>query len=652
MADEEPKSRYGCTRYFVKTTRKFVFRQDKDGLWLYWTYNEDRNKCWWTYNNESQASLTAEYQKLENGQESHIRLAGPDETSTVRPALPVPEPTNTGSSTVPKELVIRRTTTSDKGTSSPTPKSPSVTSARQLLSPRQTATPRSEVAGSPTTTPRPTIKPDRKLLTTFESRYFGQTVYRDPKGPDLDWFFYEFDRKEFVKNKIPGTEKVIQREYEQLILATTKEEITEQVERGEIVSEGATTSRIESRLEQQGISETIPRSSIFDETENLLPLVQYPSITDIKGKSKAATESSPESSDKEPAEEEFDSGSNFEGNTDEEIRDRSPEPEESGNGTEELTNKFAKLDVGNEHKSTELPYSFTNYFPRTSTNPNPTNKTSPTAKLATQTSTSTTTQSRKQFNPIYPRILQPDPSRKKGDSDPTLPSGPPGGGGGDEGEGSGGGGGPPNPNPPGGGPPNPNPPDPANNPMAQQGQGWQIGQLKQPKPPIFNGGIVAYRSWIISVEHYLDTLQITSDVQRINYTLGLMEGSAAYWKQDYVAQQLAHTQTWNEFRDDLDQAFAPVQETYEAERRLRSLKQHGSYIGTYISAFTLAASHAGLSDNPSLHTMFANGLDPDIRYEAIRQAPRTIEEWKDAARNAARIIDTQRQFGHNTRIIL
>ncbi|KAF5360853.1 hypothetical protein D9756_004558 [Leucocoprinus leucothites] len=173
----------------------------------------------------------------------------------------------------------------------------------------------------------------------------------------------------------------------------------------------------------------------------------------------------------------------------------------------------------------------------------------------------------------------------------------------------------------GGGPPNPNPNPPPNLNMAQPQAGFQ---LKHPKPNRFDGNPSYYRPWVAKVELYFNSYGVTSDTQRINYTLGLLNGAAKLWQQDYrLSQATAATQagyvahTFDQFKNTLEQLFTPTQQSFEAERELCYYRQRNKYIKEYIANFSILASDAGLVDSTSLRSYFAKGLDNGVRFEAI-----------------------------------
>jgi hypothetical protein len=230
--------------------------------------------------------------------------------------------------------------------------------------------------------------------------------------------------------------------------------------------------------------------------------------------------------------------------------------------------------------------------------------------------------------PTPPTPRTPSPYRN-----PANPGGNPGGHGGP------GGGNP-------GGQPNPVPPNPGA--MAAPQHPFA---LKYPKPNRFYGDPSQYRAWLASVNLYFTSYGVQDNGQRVNYTLGLLEGAAAPWRQDYITTHAAAPQTWVQFTAALDQSFAPAQQTHEAEQELRRLRQSGRYIETYISEFAILASQAAIGDNTALRAYFAEGLDPAVRYEAIRHNPNTIDDWKTSARQAWRIVSEQNRYrsSSNTR---
>jgi len=204
-----------------------------------------------------------------------------------------------------------------------------------------------------------------------------------------------------------------------------------------------------------------------------------------------------------------------------------------------------------------------------------------------------------------------------------------GGGGGGPGGGGGGGG--------GGGPPAPG---------AAAGAAAAFGQgrfIKFNKPGQFLGDPAWFKPWLVQINLYLDSNQCTDDLDRINFTLGFMSGAAGDWKQDYIDRR-PQGETWRTFQDALDQAFAPIQQDFEAEEKLDRLRQRGRYIEEYISNFAVLVSQAHIPDSISLQSYFKKGLDPAVRHEALRRNPRTIQEWKEATRLAYQVVVEQQRF--------
>jgi hypothetical protein len=171
-----------------------------------------------------------------------------------------------------------------------------------------------------------------------------------------------------------------------------------------------------------------------------------------------------------------------------------------------------------------------------------------------------------------------------------------------------------------------------------------VNQIKYPKPNRFHGDPRSFQPWITDVELYFNSYTLTGNNKRIWYTLALLSGAASDWKKDFITKKPGTLGTWREFRDTLDQSFQPIQHAEESHRRLMALKQRGTYINKYITAFSVLASEAGLTnDGAPLCQYFKNGLDPDVKIEAIRTNPKTIREWKTAARNTYSIIRELRE---------
>ncbi|KAF5347619.1 hypothetical protein D9756_010663 [Leucocoprinus leucothites] len=109
------------------------------------------------------------------------------------------------------------------------------------------------------------------------------------------------------------------------------------------------------------------------------------------------------------------------------------------------------------------------------------------------------------------------------------------------------------------------------------------------------------------VKLYFNSYGVTSNTERINYTLGLLDGAAMLSQQDYrLSQATTATQagyvahTFNQFKNVLGQSFAPTQQSFEAERELHYYRQQNKYIEEYITNFSILTSCAGLVDSTSL----------------------------------------------------
>lgn len=181
--------------------------------------------------------------------------------------------------------------------------------------------------------------------------------------------------------------------------------------------------------------------------------------------------------------------------------------------------------------------------------------------------------------------------------------------------------------------------------------------FKFPKPPTFNGERGFFTSWITDVLHYFNSVGITSDTNKINYTLALLTHPATYWKEQWIS---AHTTIegyspgdWSTFYQELADAYDPLPNQADAEEKLRTLRQNGRPIEQYISEFTTLAGRAGIAGEnaqTALVAYFRAGLDDAVKIEATRANPKnTLEEWKSAATAAGRVIqEIQRCKGTRT----
>ena len=188
---------------------------------------------------------------------------------------------------------------------------------------------------------------------------------------------------------------------------------------------------------------------------------------------------------------------------------------------------------------------------------------------------------------------------------------------------------------------------PPNPPMASTSGTQSTGRpdIKFKKPEIFRGNPSKFRAWLSQLKIYCSARRITDDRDKIYLALTLMEDAAANWRDNFYTTN-TNWSNWNTFEDDLKKVFAPTQKEYEYEQQLRDLRQNGRYIEEYISEFAILASQAGATaDNSQTRAYFAEGLDHIIRIQAISYDPKTLEEWKEAARKAYRVLAEQARVG-------
>lgn len=161
-------------------------------------------------------------------------------------------------------------------------------------------------------------------------------------------------------------------------------------------------------------------------------------------------------------------------------------------------------------------------------------------------------------------------------------------------------------------------------------------KLELGAPPAFNGdrsrleAFVAHCKLVIRAQ----PKKFDSDAKKIAYILSHMkDGIAEQWKTQYIKDTTTghprHNQKNDDFIEELETAFKPLDKGRRARDIIDRLSQGQSSVDAYISAFNSLAKNSGY-DNRSLIKKFEDGLSKDVRVKVLesRIDCDTLEEQK------------------------
>lgn len=136
-------------------------------------------------------------------------------------------------------------------------------------------------------------------------------------------------------------------------------------------------------------------------------------------------------------------------------------------------------------------------------------------------------------------------------------------------------------------------------------------------------------TWILKVEHYLDSIQVKTDRLKIGIATTLLDGFAANWwynrtKHVEEGRELP-VLSWQQFVDIMEKTFIPVEARFTIQDKIAVLKQTGS-IPSYVANFHSLATQLENSSESEKISRFIGGLKPAPSFYLSSKKPASILE--------------------------
>jgi hypothetical protein len=136
-------------------------------------------------------------------------------------------------------------------------------------------------------------------------------------------------------------------------------------------------------------------------------------------------------------------------------------------------------------------------------------------------------------------------------------------------------------------------------------------------------GPLAADSWIISIQHLMESLQCT-DAQKVNYASLKLTGEASHWwlaRKGLIAEELGQGVpiTWERFKKEFDDRFFPQTQRLQCARDFQDLKQGTMTVEQYAARFNELSRYAPTlvaTEENKVHR-FLYGLIPRVRDRVI-----------------------------------
>lgn len=136
-------------------------------------------------------------------------------------------------------------------------------------------------------------------------------------------------------------------------------------------------------------------------------------------------------------------------------------------------------------------------------------------------------------------------------------------------------------------------------------------------------------TWIVKVEHYLDSIQVKTDRLKISIATTLFDGFAANWwfnrtKHVEEGRELP-VLSWQQFVHIMEKTFIPAEARFTIQDKIAVLKQTGS-IPNYVANFHSLAMQLENSSESEKVTRFIRGLKPAPSFYLSSKKPTSILE--------------------------
>ena len=157
--------------------------------------------------------------------------------------------------------------------------------------------------------------------------------------------------------------------------------------------------------------------------------------------------------------------------------------------------------------------------------------------------------------------------------------------------------------------------------------------MKEPKT--FTGTSNDLKVWTFAVELGLRANRIVKEDHQVDYAASYLGGNALLWFIS-CSESGRKFADWTSLKTALDESFGPLGADEDNRLQFFSLTQNGPLEFSRLSLMV-----SGLHDQ-SRALLFVRGLSARLRYEAMREHPRTVSEALRAARMAHRQVSLTR----------
>ena len=176
--------------------------------------------------------------------------------------------------------------------------------------------------------------------------------------------------------------------------------------------------------------------------------------------------------------------------------------------------------------------------------------------------------------------------------------------------------------------------------------GWLAGSdLPKPKPFAGERDAKEVDNFCWQMGQYLEARGISDEPSKIATASAYLTDMAMLWwrrKHQEIRDGLCRIDSWDVFQKELRRQFFPGNESYEARRKLRELKQRSS-VREYVKQFTSLMLMVPDMGKDDLLFNFIDGLSTWAQREVLRKEAKTIDEAIRTAESLADFDDRSKE---------
>ena len=167
--------------------------------------------------------------------------------------------------------------------------------------------------------------------------------------------------------------------------------------------------------------------------------------------------------------------------------------------------------------------------------------------------------------------------------------------------------------------------------LSQVRRGEQKFSRHVRSPKAFSGDSQTLKEWMSCVDLAFRANDISDGASQTDFASSNLEGNALLWCLSCVDSERVFSD-WESLKAGLAESFGPLG-AEEGNRLSLSLTQQGPLDG-YIREFSRLSLNVSDLDQHSRALLFVRGLSDSLRYDAMREHPKTLSEAIRAARSA------------------